>query len=133
MSAGSCSDRALALETIQIPLTSRTAVAATAPPEGVAASGGLLGHFRVVEQAPGFRCDLTGGPQSGRPAVVDRSEAAAGESFLRVHWVAVPKAVRARRTNRWADVGGPRRFSGCPACAAGGQGCRRAGAWPPKK
>jgi hypothetical protein len=78
VSAGSCSALALAPETIQIPLTSRTAVAATAPPEGVAASGGVLGHFRVVEQAPGFRCDLTGGPQSGRTVLVERSEAAAG-------------------------------------------------------
>jgi ankyrin repeat protein len=28
-----------------------------------------------------------------------------GESFLRVHWVAVPKILRARRVNRAAAVG----------------------------
>jgi hypothetical protein len=27
--------------------------------------------------------------------------AAGGESFMHVHWVAVPKALRARRVNRW--------------------------------
>jgi hypothetical protein len=28
-------------------------------------------------------------------------QARAGESFLRVHWIDVPKALRARRVNRW--------------------------------
>jgi hypothetical protein len=43
--------------------------------------------------------------------------AAPGESFLRVHWVAVPKAMRARRANRGGGT--------CLRCA--GFGCRHDG------
>eukprot|EP01047_Picozoa_sp_COSAG01_P034248 COSAG01_NODE_2564_length_7448_cov_10.275238_7_plen_179_part_00 len=44
-----------------------------------------------------------------------------GETFLRVHWVAVPKAVRARRVNR---------PSGSPLAGGGSAGCRRPGPAP---
>jgi hypothetical protein len=43
---------------------------------------------------------LASSSSSGRGEAKFRSSAAGGESFLRVHWVAVPKATRARRANR---------------------------------
>jgi chromosome segregation ATPase len=38
--------------------------------------------------------------------LLDMRAAAGGESFLRVHWVAVPEALRARRANRRGAAGG---------------------------
>jgi hypothetical protein len=55
-------------------------------------------------------------------AVLRYAGAVRGESFLRVHWVAVPKAVRARRVNQGQPLGsvdpsGQVRSSCClPAC-----------------
>jgi hypothetical protein len=46
--------------------------------------------------------------------------AAGGESFLRVYWVAVPEAVRARRVNRRARPGSRRR-----RCWGGGAAASR--------
>eukprot|EP01047_Picozoa_sp_COSAG01_P007290 COSAG01_NODE_275_length_19669_cov_8.676188_14_plen_300_part_00 len=62
--------------------------------------------------------EVPGGPRAGQAAKFTWDARArkfvqlrggGGESFLRVHWVAVPKALRARRVNRWA---------GLPAAAA---------------
>jgi hypothetical protein len=51
------------------------------------------------------RCSRRG---AGRWATARRSRArrSACESFLVVHWVGVPKAMRARRTNRITKFGG---------------------------
>ena len=43
-----------------------------------------------------------------------------GESSLRVHWVAVPKALRARRVNRCHRVGGAAEHRGIVTIVAGG-------------
>eukprot|EP01047_Picozoa_sp_COSAG01_P026762 COSAG01_NODE_1735_length_9365_cov_3.816318_11_plen_150_part_00 len=60
--------------------------------EGVQAVGGLLRTLRELADpvAGASRALGQGGGGGG---------GGGGESFLRVHWVAVPKAVRARRVN----------------------------------
>jgi hypothetical protein len=75
--------------------------------------------------------------EDGTPALL--TEPAHRESLLRVHWVAVPKALRARRVNRCHRVGGAAEHrgivtiiadgggdggGGCPAAAAGRGGGR---------
>jgi hypothetical protein len=48
------------------------------------------------------------------PRLHRRPRARRGESFMRVHWVAVPEAMRARRVNRRATSRGPSRAPSTP-------------------
>jgi hypothetical protein len=65
-------------------------------------------------------------PVSSSPSRPSWSAAAddggGGESFLRVHWVAVPKAMRARRVNRRRAHGGGAEAAGAAAHALRGAG-----------
>jgi hypothetical protein len=57
------------------------------------AHGAVEDYDELIKQMPGFRTTTVSSTAGG-------GGGGGGESFLRVHWVAVPKALRARRVNR---------------------------------
>jgi hypothetical protein len=75
-------------------------------PSPTAFSVGLAGV------APPLRAHAGGGAAAARGG--------GGESYLRVHWVTVPQAVRARRVNRRRRSGGPPQPRGPRSCCARG-------------
>jgi hypothetical protein len=84
---------------------------------GGGGGGGGLGQKSMRSISDGVATPRAGGGGGG----------GGGESFLRVHWVAVPEAVRARRVNRRWSGGGlrgrrRRRGWGQPPCGGGGGG-----------
>eukprot|EP01047_Picozoa_sp_COSAG01_P028435 COSAG01_NODE_1909_length_8928_cov_64.180315_6_plen_146_part_00 len=60
----------------------------------------FVAHEQVATAGDAHAQQLAGGGGSGGVPELGASLASQGESFLRVHWVAVSKAMRARRVNR---------------------------------
>jgi|EP01049_Picozoa_sp_SAG25_P002866 hypothetical protein len=77
-----------------------------------AACPGYLSAGRPVDDDTGVpprRCHGAGGDaRRGGARGGAGGQGGGGESFLRVHWVAVPEVSRARRVNRRRRSGGPR-------------------------
>jgi hypothetical protein len=62
------------------------------------------------------------GSVGGEAAAAGEAAAQPGESFMRVHWVAVPEALHARRVNRPSDAA----RSSCSSCCRGRSGAAAA-------